>query len=73
MMNWKGFGKKRSWPNFKLLSRYLSGVTEEKLKNHSQNSRSPGPGLNPGPSKSVNHSTTTFSSLLETLIVPQLV
>jgi hypothetical protein len=28
-MNWKGCGRKRSWPNFKVLSRHLSGRTEE--------------------------------------------
>jgi hypothetical protein len=29
MMNWKGFGRKRSWPNFNLLSRHSTGGTEE--------------------------------------------
>lgn len=42
MMNWKGFGKKLSWPNFKVISRNLPGGTE---KNHkkSQDIRYPGP------------------------------
>jgi hypothetical protein len=31
MTNWKGFGRKRSWPNFKVLSRHSPGGTE---KNH---------------------------------------
>jgi hypothetical protein len=29
MMNWKEFGRKMSWPNFKLLSRNFSGGTEK--------------------------------------------
>jgi hypothetical protein len=29
MMNWKGFGRKGSWPNYKVLSWYLPGGTEE--------------------------------------------
>jgi hypothetical protein len=33
MMNWKGFGRKRSWPNFKVLSRHSHGGTEEKNEN----------------------------------------
>jgi hypothetical protein len=31
VMNWKGFGRKRSWPNFKVLSWYSPEGTE---KNH---------------------------------------
>jgi hypothetical protein len=27
-MNWKGCGRKRSWPNLKVLSRHLRGETE---------------------------------------------
>jgi hypothetical protein len=30
MMNWKGFGRKRSWYNFKVLSQDLPGGTEGK-------------------------------------------
>jgi hypothetical protein len=30
MMNWKGFGRKRPWPDFKVLSRNSPGGTEEK-------------------------------------------
>jgi hypothetical protein len=31
-INWKGFGRKRSWPNFKALSQHFSGGTEENHK-----------------------------------------
>jgi hypothetical protein len=30
MMNWKGFGRKWSWPNFKVLSQHLPGGSEGK-------------------------------------------
>jgi hypothetical protein len=47
-MNWKGCGRKRSWPNL----RYYSGICQERLrkttKNLSQDSRSLGRDLNPG-------------------------
>jgi hypothetical protein len=33
--NWKGFGKKRSWLNFKVLSPHSPGGTEEKPPNTS--------------------------------------
>jgi hypothetical protein len=29
MMNWKGFGRKWSWPNFKVLSWHFLGEIEE--------------------------------------------
>jgi hypothetical protein len=32
MMNWRGFGRKRSWPNFKALSRNSPGGTEKKAR-----------------------------------------
>jgi hypothetical protein len=35
MMDWKGLGRKRSWPNFKVLYRYSLGGTEE---NHEKTS-----------------------------------
>jgi hypothetical protein len=48
-MNWEGCGRKRSWTN----SRYYPGICLEGLrktmKNLSQDSRSPGRDLNPGP------------------------
>jgi hypothetical protein len=39
MMNWNGFGRKRSLPNFKILSRHSPGWTEENHKNLNQDSR----------------------------------
>jgi hypothetical protein len=42
-MNWKGCGRKRSWLNFMVLSRHLSGRTEKTTKNLHQDNRSPGP------------------------------
>jgi hypothetical protein len=29
MMSWKGCGRKRLWPNFKVLSQHLPGGAEE--------------------------------------------
>jgi hypothetical protein len=29
MMNWKGFGRKQSWPNFKALSWHSPGGTKK--------------------------------------------
>jgi hypothetical protein len=49
MMNWKEFGLKQLWPNFKAISRYWSGGTEKNPKNLSQDIRPPGRGLSPGP------------------------
>jgi hypothetical protein len=70
-MNWKGFGRKRSWPNFKVISRNSLGGTEENYENLNQGSRSPDPRFEPGisriRSKSVNHSTTTFGMKIYTL------
>jgi hypothetical protein len=50
MKNWKGFGRKRSWPNFKVLSQNLPGRT---AGNHEkpQDSQSPGRDSNPEPPK----------------------
>jgi hypothetical protein len=47
-MNWKIFGKKHSWPDFKVLSWHLPGCTEEKHENP-QDSHSPGWDLILGP------------------------
>jgi hypothetical protein len=33
MMDWKGFGRKRSWPNFNAVSWNLPEGTEENHKN----------------------------------------
>jgi hypothetical protein len=42
VMNWNGFSRKRSWPNFKVLSRHLPGGTDETHRNLNQDSRSSG-------------------------------
>jgi hypothetical protein len=47
--NWKGFGRKRSWPNFKVLSWHSTGGNEENYENLNQDSQSPGRESNPGP------------------------
>jgi hypothetical protein len=44
-MNCKGFGRNRSWPNCKVLSRHSPGGTEKTTKNLNHYSRD----LNPGP------------------------
>jgi hypothetical protein len=50
MMNWKGFGRKWLWPNFKVLSQHSSGGNEG---NHKKTSviiaGCWGQDLNPGP------------------------
>jgi hypothetical protein len=51
MMNWKEFGRKWKSPNFKIPSWHSPGRTEKRHENLSQDSRSPGRGLNPGPPK----------------------
>jgi hypothetical protein len=48
-INWKGSGSKRSWPNFKVLSRHSPEETEENHKNFSHDNRSRGRDINPGP------------------------
>jgi hypothetical protein len=42
MMNWKGFDRKQSWPNFKEVSQNSPGGTEENQEKLDQDSRSPG-------------------------------
>jgi hypothetical protein len=67
LMNWKGSVRKRSWPNFKLLSLHSSGWSEKNHENVSQDSRSPGQRFEHRTSRtrsrSVNHSPTTFGGL----------
>jgi hypothetical protein len=46
-MNWKEYERKRFWPHFKILSRYLPGGTLEDHENLSVVSWSPGRDLNP--------------------------
>jgi hypothetical protein len=48
-MNWKGYGRKRPWLNFKILVWNLPGRTEENTKNVNQDIRSSERELNPGP------------------------
>jgi hypothetical protein len=48
-MNWKGGRRKRSLPDFKVLSQHSPGKTEEKYENLSQNNRSSCRDLNLGP------------------------
>jgi hypothetical protein len=48
MMNWEGFGSKRSWPDFEIQSRHLPEWTGD-TRNPRQDSRSSGRDLNPGP------------------------
>jgi hypothetical protein len=63
-MSWKGFGRKRLWPNFKVLSRHSPEGTEENHENLNQNSQLLGPRFEPKTSgirsRTVNHSTLTF-------------
>jgi hypothetical protein len=66
MMNWKGFSRKRSWPSLKVLSQHKPGETEANHENLNQDILSPGPRFELRTfrirSRSVNDSTTTFSS-----------
>jgi len=50
-MNCKECGRKRSWPNFKVLPKFLPGTSEKNDKNVNQYSRSPGRDLKPRPHK----------------------
>jgi hypothetical protein len=61
-MNWK-FGRKRSWPNSKVISRHSSGRTEKNHENLSQESVAGAKnwtGTYRIRSSSFNHSTTMF-------------
>jgi hypothetical protein len=48
MINWKGFGRKRLWSNFKILFRNFPEELRISTKTF-QDSRSPNRDLNPGP------------------------
>jgi hypothetical protein len=50
MMNWKGFDRKRSWPNFKGLSRHSPGGTEENHEKLNHGRLSQGLRFEPGTS-----------------------
>jgi len=71
MMNFKGFGMERSWPDFKVLSRHSPVVTEENHKNLSQDRRTPGQDLSTCwvRRRGVNHSTKIAISLLNIMLV----
>jgi hypothetical protein len=64
MENEKGFGRKRSWPNFWYYPVIHLEALRNTTKNLSQDSRSPGLRFEPGTprirSRIVNHSTTAF-------------
>jgi hypothetical protein len=59
MMNWKGFERKQSWPNFKVLCRPSPGGTEEKDEKAESGKPFSGPRFEPGTSqirsRSVDH------------------
>jgi hypothetical protein len=48
-MNRKGFGRKRPWPNFKVLSWHSPGCTEETTKTSIRIAGGRGRKSNPGP------------------------
>jgi hypothetical protein len=48
-MNWKGCGRKRTWPNLRYYPRMCLEGLRKTTKHLSQDSRSPGRDLNPGP------------------------
>jgi hypothetical protein len=49
MMDCKVFGRKQSWPDFKVLSQHALKENEKTTKNLSQHSLSSGRNLNAGP------------------------
>jgi hypothetical protein len=60
MMNCKGCGRTRSWPNLRYYPDIFLG-TEENYENLSPDSRSPGRDMNPGsPKYEAEVLTTTF-------------
>jgi hypothetical protein len=64
MMNWKGFGRKCSWPNFKVLSRNSRG-TEENHESPLSEYMVSGLRLELGTSqirRNVNHSRSVMTS-----------
>jgi hypothetical protein len=68
MMKWKGCGRKREWPNFKVLPQHLYGRTEENHENPQSVEPVCGPRFEHAISRilrtSVILSTTTFVSAL---------
>jgi hypothetical protein len=69
-MNWKGFGRMRSWPNLRYYPRIRLEGQRKTTKTLIQVSRSPGRDLNMGPPEyeAVNHSTTSFGNALVTVV-----
>jgi hypothetical protein len=71
-MNCKGFGRKRSWPNIKVLSWHLYAETEKKKTTKKPLSGYPVSGskfearTSRMPSRSVNHSTMKQIWILKT-------
>jgi hypothetical protein len=59
-MNWNGFGKKRSWPNFKVLSPHLPEGTVGKPWKVCQDSQSLGRDMNPRPPRCKEGVLTTW-------------
>jgi hypothetical protein len=49
MMNWKGFERKRSWPNLRLYPGIFLEGLRKTMKNLRQDIRSPSRDLSPGP------------------------
>jgi hypothetical protein len=68
MINWKGFGGKRSWPNFKVLSWHFPRGTEENQEKPQSDSWPLGPRFEPDTSqiqsRSVNHLTMMLGKIL---------
>jgi hypothetical protein len=56
----KRCGRKRPWPNFKVLSQHLPGGTEKNHKNPHQYSHSPGRELSLGPTEHAAVMLTTL-------------
>jgi hypothetical protein len=69
MMNWKAVGWKRSWPNFKVLSRLTDTTKNPLVRITGLRAETWTPDF-PG-RRSVNHSTTTFGLWLWSQIHPQ--
>jgi hypothetical protein len=49
MMNWKGFGRKRSWPNLQYYPHIHLDRLRKTMRNVSKDGGSPGRDLNLGP------------------------
>jgi hypothetical protein len=47
MVNWKGCGRKHSWPNLRYYPKICQEGLRENMKNFSQDSQCPGQDLNP--------------------------